>query len=117
MTRLRVFKGKRAFGNISLKDLLFALQFIESAFLAFHSKTRYYNHVAKFRILTIWWSASLCSEGSCTHGHVRFHGLRSYIGFEVLTSATMKNAVFWDMNPQSVPHRGHITSPLQSPAS
>jgi hypothetical protein len=29
----------------------------------------------------------------------------------------MKNAVFWDIKPQFVLHRRHITSPLQSPAS
>jgi hypothetical protein len=29
----------------------------------------------------------------------------------------MKNVVFWDINPQFVLHRRHITSPLQSPAS
>jgi hypothetical protein len=28
----------------------------------------------------------------------------------------MQNAVFWDIRPQFVPHRRHITSPLQSPA-
>jgi hypothetical protein len=28
----------------------------------------------------------------------------------------MKNAVFWDIKPQFVPHREHITSPLQSSA-
>jgi hypothetical protein len=28
----------------------------------------------------------------------------------------MKNAVFWDVKTQFVPHRRHITSPLQSPA-
>jgi hypothetical protein len=28
----------------------------------------------------------------------------------------MKNAVFWDTKIQFVPHRRHITSPLQSPA-
>jgi hypothetical protein len=28
----------------------------------------------------------------------------------------MKNAVFWNIKPQFVPHRRHITSPLQSPA-
>jgi hypothetical protein len=26
---------------------------------------------------------------------------------------TMKNAVFWDMKPLFIPHRKHITSPLQ----
>jgi hypothetical protein len=29
----------------------------------------------------------------------------------------MKNAVFWDIDIQFVPHRRHITSPLQIPAS
>jgi hypothetical protein len=28
----------------------------------------------------------------------------------------MKNAVFWDIKPQSVPNRRHIVSPLQNPA-
>jgi hypothetical protein len=27
----------------------------------------------------------------------------------------MKSVVFWDIKPQFVPHRRHITSPLQSP--
>jgi hypothetical protein len=29
---------------------------------------------------------------------------------------TMKNVVFWDLKSQIVPHRKHITSPLQFPA-
>jgi hypothetical protein len=28
----------------------------------------------------------------------------------------MKNGVFWDIKPQFLPDRKHITSPLQSPA-
>jgi hypothetical protein len=36
--------------------------------------------------------------------------------FEVFTAVTMKNAVFWDIKTQIVPHRRHITSPLQSTA-
>jgi hypothetical protein len=28
----------------------------------------------------------------------------------------MKNVVFWDIETQFVPHRRHITYPLQSPA-
>jgi hypothetical protein len=35
---------------------------------------------------------------------------------EVFTAVTMKNVVFWDIKPQFVLHRRHITSPLQSPA-
>jgi hypothetical protein len=40
-----------------------------------------------------------------------------HVRFEVFTAVTMKNVVFWDINPQFVLHRRHITSPLQSPAS
>jgi hypothetical protein len=29
---------------------------------------------------------------------------------------TMKNNVFWDITTQFIPHRRHITSPLESPA-
>jgi hypothetical protein len=36
-------------------------------------------------------------------------GQPRHIGF-------VKNVVFWDIKPQFVPHRRHITSPLQSPA-
>jgi hypothetical protein len=39
------------------------------------------------------------------------------VTFEVFTAVTMKNAIFWDIKTQFVPHRRHITSPLQSPAS
>jgi hypothetical protein len=28
----------------------------------------------------------------------------------------MKNVIFWDKKPQYVPHRRHITSPLEGPA-
>jgi hypothetical protein len=39
-----------------------------------------------------------------------------YARFEVFTAVIMKDAVFWDIRTQFVPHRRHITSPLQSPA-
>jgi hypothetical protein len=39
------------------------------------------------------------------------------VRFQVLTAVTTKNAVFWDIKTQFVPHSRHITSPLQSPAS
>jgi hypothetical protein len=38
------------------------------------------------------------------------------VRFEVLTAVAMKNAVFWDIKTQFVPHRKQITSPLESPA-
>jgi hypothetical protein len=34
------------------------------------------------------------------------------VRFEVLTAVTIKNAVFWDIKTQFVPHRRHITSAL-----
>jgi hypothetical protein len=37
--------------------------------------------------------------------------------FEVFTALTIKSAVFWEIKPQFVRHRTHITFPLQSPAS
>jgi hypothetical protein len=39
-----------------------------------------------------------------------------YVRFEVFTAVTMKNVVFCDIKPQIVPHRRHVTSPLQSSA-
>jgi hypothetical protein len=38
----------------------------------------------------------------------------NYVRFEVFTAVTMKNAIFWDIKSQFVPHRRHITSPLPS---
>jgi hypothetical protein len=37
-----------------------------------------------------------------------------YAIFEVFTAVTIKNAVFWDVKSQFVPHRRHIKSPLHS---
>jgi hypothetical protein len=48
--------------------------------------------------------------------HNSIHNGATRVRFEVLTAVTMKNAVVWDIKTQFVPHRGHITSPLQSPA-
>jgi hypothetical protein len=42
--------------------------------------------------------------------------LNTVVRFEVFTAVTMKNAVSWDVKIQLLPHRRHITSPLQSPA-
>jgi hypothetical protein len=39
------------------------------------------------------------------------------VRFEVFTAVTKKNGIFWDIKTQFIPHRRHITSPLQSPAS
>jgi hypothetical protein len=47
----------------------------------------------------------------------RAQTFKCYVKFEVLMAVTMKNPVLWDKETQFVLHRGHITSPLQSPAS
>jgi hypothetical protein len=39
------------------------------------------------------------------------------VRFEVITAVTTKNVFFWDIKTQFVPHRRHVTSPLQIPAS
>jgi hypothetical protein len=50
-------------------------------------------------------------------GFLRVAASVGSVRFEVFTEVTMKNVVFWDIKTQFVPHRRHITSPLQSPAS
>jgi hypothetical protein len=42
--------------------------------------------------------------------------IKIYVRFKVFSAMTMKNVIFWDIKTQFVPHRRHITSPLQSPA-
>jgi hypothetical protein len=38
------------------------------------------------------------------------------VRFEVIAAVALKNGVFLDIRTQFIPHRRHITSPLQSPA-
>jgi hypothetical protein len=51
----------------------------------------------------------------CLQTHFRSTGNKR-VRFEVITAATMKNVVFWDIKTQFLPHRRNITSLLQSPA-
>jgi hypothetical protein len=62
---------------------------------------------------------SWCTARSVLHGNPTPFMLMAeqHARFEVFTAVTMKNGVFWDIKTQFVPHRRHITSPLQSPAS
>jgi hypothetical protein len=46
----------------------------------------------------------------------KYKKITVYARFEVLTALAIKNAFFWDIKPQFIPHRKHITSPLWSPA-
>jgi hypothetical protein len=54
---------------------------------------------------------------------VSHHGSRDIFAtllllcFELFTAVTKNNTVYWDIETQFVPHRRHITSPLQNPAS
>jgi hypothetical protein len=54
-----------------------------------------------------------CSIGSLV---ILYKEKKDYVRFEVFTAVTMKNVDFWDIKTQFVPHRRHITCPLQSPA-
>jgi hypothetical protein len=41
----------------------------------------------------------------------------TFVRFEVFSAVAMKNAVFWNIKTQFIPHRRHIMSLLQGPAS
>jgi hypothetical protein len=69
------------------------------------------GQVSNFTDVHIVCATILVSRVKFTTTHCPVH-VRS----EVLTAMTMKNAVFWDIKAQFVPHRRHITSPLHSPA-
>jgi hypothetical protein len=47
------------------------------------------------------------------HNRKKEHLTNCYVRFEVFVAVIMKNVVFWDIKTQFVPHRRHITSPLQ----
>jgi hypothetical protein len=56
------------------------------------------------------------ARGRIQENHEKLSQDGYYLRFEVFTTVTMKNVVFWDIKTQFVPHRRH-TSLLQSPAS
>jgi hypothetical protein len=51
-----------------------------------------------------------------TRGNLTLRDVYKYMGFEIFTAVTMKNAIFWDIKPSSYLTR-HITSLLQISAS
>jgi hypothetical protein len=71
------------------------------------------------------WNAMYPLDCSFENGQFRVPMATNYrastgyflLRFEVFTAVTMNNVIFWDIKPQFVRHRKHITSPLQSPAS
>jgi hypothetical protein len=53
----------------------------------------------------------------CISAEVRTDNIiNAYVKVEAFTAMTMKNAFFWDIETQFVPHRKYFTSPLQNPA-
>jgi hypothetical protein len=81
---------------------------------------------------TLRWEKELQQAGSGFHGNLklfychfcnvlliqesRVGFCNVYVRFEVHTAVTMKNVILLDINTQFVPHRNHITCPLQNPA-
>jgi hypothetical protein len=64
-------------------------------------------------IVTMWWAYDI------DHSLVSSSEIRNkwrFIRLQVFTAVAMKNGVFWDITPQFILHRKHITSSLQSPA-
>jgi hypothetical protein len=55
----------------------------------------------------------VCASGLVTYPSIVF---MYHVGFEVFTAVVIKNAVFWKVKTQFVPHRRNIASQLQSPA-
>jgi hypothetical protein len=45
----------------------------------------------------------------------KLHKQWVYVTFEVFMAVTMKNAVFWDIKTQFVPHKKHITASPAKP--
>jgi hypothetical protein len=87
------------------------------------------NHSENCRKVNVssWWSTSILTERSHNQSlrsdtyvywyiYIPCETNYQLVRFEVFTAVTMKNVVFWDIKTQFVLHRGHITSPLQSPA-
>jgi hypothetical protein len=80
------------------------------------------DHTCVGKYAWCYWISAQKYILTCIERHVSevaFQGQRiwnSVLRFELFTAVTMKNAVFWDIKPQFVPHRRHITSPPQSPA-
>jgi hypothetical protein len=57
--------------------------------------------------------SSLNISDQVSHQHKTTDKIKVAI-VEVFTALTMKNAVFWDIETQFVPHRNHIISPLKT---
>jgi hypothetical protein len=59
---------------------------------------------------------SYATEIKCNNIYHERGNRKQIVRFETFTAVAMKNVVFWDIETQFVPHKRHITSPLQSPA-
>jgi hypothetical protein len=67
-----------------------------SHFVCFNNKKSKYRYIA-------------FKDSVCTSREIYYVSATDSI-FEVFTAVTMKNVVFWDIKPQFVLHRRHITS-------
>jgi hypothetical protein len=63
----------------------------------------YMNLVTKCEYCTVYTRA-------LTPRRSRWNKWNIYVRLEVSKAVTVKNAVFWDIKTQFVPHRGHIRS-------
>jgi hypothetical protein len=73
------------------------------------------THLTSIMEVTHFSEMSVLTRG--TRRHIPEDGiLKSYIAITGWVAVSMKNAVFWDIKSQFLPHRRHITSSLQSPA-
>jgi hypothetical protein len=73
--------------------------------------------LASGNVLQFWFCFLLFYAYISCIGEETNISLAAVLRFENFTAVTMKNVVFWDIKTQSVPHRRHIMSPLQSPSS
>jgi hypothetical protein len=63
----------------------------------------------------VWvWNSRVVTPSSLWHDKVHTQDM-IYVRLYFFTMVTVKNAVFWDIKTRLIPHRRHITSPLQSP--
>jgi hypothetical protein len=83
--------------------------------LSHHSRDSVDNYIAVFDCIPC--SYCDCVLYSYTFLRKILHCTYFHVRLEVLAAVTMRNAVFWEINPHFIPHMRHIRSPLQSPAS
>jgi hypothetical protein len=107
--------------NLTSKDIVLlrvvALEKFNSPYMAWFEELLLQN-VLFYLYFDISGSCKACSMKRhdfkfqfCSTYCIRVHwAVEKYVGSEVFTAVTMKNAVFWDIATQSVPHREHVSA-------